>query len=198
VTQDMTLAIQVTGTGLTSEERIATTPPETFGSKFRAITRAITHGQSGVITVNGGRSQRRKPISWKHKLAGHGLMTCEFGGGQGRGRTADLPIFSRSCRTDTRRWSRQPRTPGPRPPWSSSNRTSLAPANRLEHPALHQGDDGPIDRRQSGGPWTRVAGNQYTIVAPDRSREIGGLNSGSVVSPHTFVVQALGPACRCL
>jgi hypothetical protein len=41
----MTLAIRVTGTGLTSDERTATTPPETFGSKFRAIT----HGQSGVI-----------------------------------------------------------------------------------------------------------------------------------------------------
>jgi hypothetical protein len=92
----MTLAIQVTGIGLTSDERTVTTPPETFGSKFRAITRAITHGQSGVITVNRGRSQGRKQIPWKHKLAGHGLMTCGFGGGQGRGRTADLPIFSRS------------------------------------------------------------------------------------------------------
>jgi hypothetical protein len=28
-------------------------------------------------------------------------MTCGFSGGQGRGRTADLPIFSRSFEADT-------------------------------------------------------------------------------------------------
>jgi hypothetical protein len=68
----------------------------TFGSKFRAITRAITHGQSGVITVNRGRSRERTPVPVKHKHAGHRPMTCCFSGGQGWGRTADLPIFRTS------------------------------------------------------------------------------------------------------
>jgi len=72
------------------------TSPELLGSKFRAITRAITHGQPGVITVNRGRARERTPVAEEHKHAGHTSMTCRFSGGQGRGRTADLPIFSRS------------------------------------------------------------------------------------------------------
>ena len=36
--------------------------PRAFGSKFRAITRAITHGQLGVITVSRGRSRERTPV----------------------------------------------------------------------------------------------------------------------------------------
>ena len=67
-----------------------------FGSKFRAITRAITHGQLGVITVSRGRSRERMPVDQKHKHAGHRPMTCCVSGGQGRGRTADLPIFRRT------------------------------------------------------------------------------------------------------
>jgi hypothetical protein len=74
-------------------------PARAFGSKFRAITRAITHGPSGVITVSRGRSRERTPVAQKHKHAGHRPMTCCFSGGQGRGRTADLPIFSRSSRS---------------------------------------------------------------------------------------------------
>jgi len=70
--QDMTLAIQVTGTGLTSDGRTVTTPRETFGSKFRAIT----YGELGVITVSGGRSPEWTPVSQRHKRPGHRLMTC--------------------------------------------------------------------------------------------------------------------------
>ena len=71
-------------------------PARAFGSKFRAITRAITHGPSGVITVSRGRSRERTTVAQTDKGAGHRPMTCGDGGGQGRGRTADLPIFSRS------------------------------------------------------------------------------------------------------
>ena len=83
----------------------------TFGSKFRAITRAITHGQSGVITVNRGWSRERTPVPVKRKHAGHRPMTCCFSGGQGRGRTADLPIFSRSSKPVFANGSRRTRRP---------------------------------------------------------------------------------------
>jgi hypothetical protein len=75
-------------------------PARAFGSKFRAITRAITHGQLGVITVSGGRSPERTPVPQRHKRPGHRLMTCCSSGGQGRGRAADLPIFRQrhTCR----------------------------------------------------------------------------------------------------
>jgi hypothetical protein len=104
--------------------------PRAFGSKFRAITRAITHGQLGVITVSRGRSRERTPVPQTYKRAGHRLMTCRYSGGQGRGRTADLPIFSRRFGTGTGQWSRPVAlcrfaAPWPHPPSHSSDRTSL-------------------------------------------------------------------------
>ena len=67
-----------------------------FGSKFRAITRAITLGQSGDITVTRGQSSNGNVARQNDKTAGQRLLTCGFRGGQGRGRTADLPIFRKN------------------------------------------------------------------------------------------------------
>jgi hypothetical protein len=60
---------------------------------FRAITRAITPGQSGGFTVTRGQSTEGDAVRRRDKTAGQRLLTCGLGGGQGRGRTADLPIF---------------------------------------------------------------------------------------------------------
>jgi hypothetical protein len=49
-----------------------------FASKFRAISRAITHGQGGVIKVTRGRSLELTPVPQKHKRPGHRPVTCGF------------------------------------------------------------------------------------------------------------------------
>jgi len=41
-----------------------------FGSKFRAITRAITHGQTGIFTATRGRSPDGGVARWTDKTAG--------------------------------------------------------------------------------------------------------------------------------
>ena len=67
--------------------------PRAFGSKFRAITRAITRSLSGDIGHSRSVEQwERSPPN--DKTRGQRLLTCGFRGGQGRGRTANLLIFS--------------------------------------------------------------------------------------------------------
>ena len=62
---------------------------------FRAITRAITPGQSGGSTVTHGRSREGTWLHQTDKTAAQRWSDLRLRGGQGRGRTADLPIFSR-------------------------------------------------------------------------------------------------------
>ena len=64
-----------------------------FGSKFRAITRAITPGHPGEVMVTHGRSKEGDALHPRDKAAGQRPSDLQFCGGQGRGRTADLPIF---------------------------------------------------------------------------------------------------------
>ena len=78
----------------------------TCESKFRAITRAITLGQPGGFTVTRGRSTQEQAVHRNDKTAGQKALTCGFRGGQGRGRTADLPIFRKKrvavCQSNSR------------------------------------------------------------------------------------------------
>jgi hypothetical protein len=67
-----------------------------FGSKFRAITRAITPGHPGEVMVTHGPSKEGDALHPRDKAAGQRPSDLQFCGGQGRGRTADLPISPRT------------------------------------------------------------------------------------------------------
>jgi hypothetical protein len=92
--QARTVADEVVGPGV-GVRHVRTVEVRIDGAT-RAITRAITPGQWGVVTVTRGRSTEGTTARQGDKTAGQRLLTCGLGGGQGRGRTADLPIFSPS------------------------------------------------------------------------------------------------------
>ena len=72
---------------------------KSFGSTFRAITRAIIPGHPGEVTAAHGRSKEWDARHRRDKAAGQRRSDLRMCGGQGRGRTADLPILGRRLRT---------------------------------------------------------------------------------------------------
>jgi hypothetical protein len=71
---------------------------KSFGSTFRAIT----PGHPGGVTATHGRSKKWDARHRRDKAAGQRRSDLRMCGGQGRGRTADLLIFSRSFRISFR------------------------------------------------------------------------------------------------
>jgi hypothetical protein len=94
-----------------------------FGSKFRAIT----PGHPGEVMVTHGPSKEGDALHPRDKAAGQRPSDLQFCGGQGRGRTADLPIFSWSYETGIRQWSR---------PQSHRCRAKTGHLGQIQVPAL--------------------------------------------------------------
>src|SRR5665647_2283981 len=84
-----------------SDRRGALTRP------FRAITRAITPGQPGAVTVTRGQSTEGNVVLWRDQTAGQTRSDLRFVWWPGAGSNRRPSDFQSEFRTDMHQWSRR-------------------------------------------------------------------------------------------